>query len=244
MTLRPWHWLLAVVALVVPIQAVALGGGDAGGGALTASASLGGCGVSQSGIACEIDVSWSGLEGADHYTAAATLADGSVQDLGTVGGGPGGGSTAVWVPYVGDGDYGISITAWGADEAKKLDKAKAEIDPATVKPDTTDEQANDGGPGAGGPGAGGRHSGAHTGGSETSGGEATTTTPEPSPGPAGPPADPAPGETTTTPSDDSTTTDTEPSPDPAPTTTTGDGSGSAPATTTEVPVPIVPATGG
>ncbi len=239
MTLRPWHWLLAVVALVVPIQAIALGGGDAGGGTLTASASLGGCGVSQSGITCEIDVSWSGLEGADHYTATATLADGSVQDLGTVGGGPGGGSTAVWVPYVGDGDYGISITAWGADEAKKLSKAKAEIDPAPVKPDATHDKPKDGAAEAGG-----QDSGAGSGSSDTSGGETTTTTTEPSPDPSGPPADPAPGGTTTTPSDNSTTTGAEPSPDPAPSTTTADGSGSAPSTTTDVPVPIVPATGG
>ncbi len=239
MTLRPWHWLLAVVALVVPIQAIALGGGDAGGGTLTASASLGGCGVSQSGITCEIDVSWSGLEGADHYTATATLADGSVQDLGTVGAGPGGGSTAVWVPYVGNGDYGISITGWGADKAKELGKAKAEIDPATAKPDTSGKSSKGGSAGAGGP-----DSGAGSGSSDTNGGKTTTTTTEPTPGPSGPPADPPPAETTTTPSDNSTTTGTEPSPDPAPSTTTTDGSGSAPATTTDVPVPIVPATGG
>lgn len=141
MTLRPWHWLLAVLALVVPFQAIA--GGGAGGGGLTASASLGYCGVSETGISCRIDVSWSGVADAERYTATATLADGSVQDLGTVGIGPGGGSTSVWVPYVGDGTYSIAVTAWGSDEGgdRKLEEGSVEVEaPKAAKPKPDENQ--------------------------------------------------------------------------------------------------------
>jgi hypothetical protein len=135
MTLRPWHWLLAVVALVIPLQAVA---GGSGGGGLATSASLGYCGVSETGISCRIDVSWTGVSDAERYSATATLADGSVMDLGTVGAGSGGGSTSVWVPYVGDGTYSVLITAWGEDEGeeKKLDDGTAKIQaPKDMKPE-------------------------------------------------------------------------------------------------------------
>ncbi len=135
--MRPWHWLLLVAALVVPLQAVAL---DEGGGAgLSASASLGVCGVAETGITCRIDVSWSGVEGAERYTASATLADGSVRDLGTVGIGSGGGSTSVWVPYVGDGTYSVTITAWGTEDGKekKLEDGKAKVE--ADKPDKPDK---------------------------------------------------------------------------------------------------------
>ena len=73
MTMKPWHWLLAVAALVVPLQAVALDGGS-GGGSLSASASLAYCGVSETGVSCQINVSWSGIENAERYTASASVA--------------------------------------------------------------------------------------------------------------------------------------------------------------------------
>jgi hypothetical protein len=130
--LRPWHVLLACLALVVPIQAGALEG--RGGSGLSVSASLGQCGVSETGILCRIDVSWSGVEHATRYAATVTLADGSVQDQGTVGGG--GGSTAVWVPYAGSGTYTVTVTAWGSDPEGKDEKLGDDEAEAVIKDDT------------------------------------------------------------------------------------------------------------
>ena len=126
MRLRAWHLLLVAAALAVPIQAGALSGGKGGG--LTVSASLDYCGTSGNGISCKIDVSWNGVEGAERYSAVTTLADGTVLDLGTVGSGPGGGSSSIWVPYAGDGLYTVTITAWGNDpdgKDKELDREKS-----------------------------------------------------------------------------------------------------------------------
>ena len=223
MTMKPWHWLLAVAALVVPLQAVALDGGS-GGGSLSASASLAYCGVSETGVSCQIDVSWSGVPDAERYTATATLADGSVRDLGTVGSGSGGGSTSIWVPYVGNGSYGVTITAWGSDDDQKLDESKAEIDPnGTLKPDTgaldAAKQAEQAKPDAGG--------------DESTGEAPDTTTPDPAdPGPADPPtpdpADPDPAPVPETPAPDPA-----PEPDPAPVP-------ADPAPTPEDPAPAPP----
>jgi hypothetical protein len=113
MILRPWHLLLAVAALAVPLQAGALGGG--GGGGLAVAATLDHCGVASGGVSCKIDASWGGVPDADRYTATVTLADGSVRDLGAVGTGPGGGTASLWVPYAGSGVYTVTISAWGAD---------------------------------------------------------------------------------------------------------------------------------
>lgn len=111
------------VLLVVAIAAIALvplrafgvvGGGTSAPSGLSVSAGLGSCGVAGDGIVCQIQVSFSGVEDADHYTASVTLADGSVQDIGTVGSGEGGGSASVFVPYVGSGTYSVSVSAWGS----------------------------------------------------------------------------------------------------------------------------------
>jgi hypothetical protein len=139
--IRPWHVLLVCVALIVPIQAGALEGR---GSALAVSASLGHCGVSGSGIMCRIDVSWSGVENATRYTATATLADGSVQDLGTVGGGGGGGSTAVWVPYAGSGTYTVAVTAWGSDPEGKDEKLEDDDAKAVIEDETADDHGKGG----------------------------------------------------------------------------------------------------
>ncbi len=142
--LRPWHLLLVALALFVPIQAGALSGGGAAG--LGVSASLGQCGVSEAGIVCRIDASWNGVEGAYRYTASMTLADGSVQDMGAVGYGSGGGSTSLWVPYAGDGTYTVTVTAWGTDERgheKKVgvDKGKAQLKEPADDAGAEDDQA-------------------------------------------------------------------------------------------------------
>ena len=120
--LRPWHLLLVLAALVVPLQAGALNEGDAP-IAMDVSATLEGCGVSDTGIVCEIGVSWSGVEGADSYSATVTGPGGAVSEMGTVGSGPEGGSTSLWVPYAGDGIYSVTITAWG-EEDEDGNKAK------------------------------------------------------------------------------------------------------------------------
>ncbi len=186
MTMKPWHWLLAVAALVVPLQAVALDDGASGGGTLSASASLAGCGVSETGVSCQIDVSWSGIDGAQRYTATATLADGSVRDLGTVGVGSGGGATSIWVPYVGNGSYGVAITAWGNDDgdAKKLEESKVKIDAVAEEAPESPADADAGEEAK--PDQGGGEA------TDTPPGE-TTTPPPTDPEPADPvPAEPAP----------------------------------------------------
>jgi hypothetical protein len=123
--------LLLVVALaaiaVVPLRAFGVVGGDEAGG-LGVQASLGGCGVSGSEIVCEIQVAFTGVEGADHYTATVTRADGSVQDAGTVGTGEGGGSATIYVPYVGSGTYSVTVSAWGSegdDEPELLERGRS-----------------------------------------------------------------------------------------------------------------------
>jgi len=145
--LRPWHLLLVVAALFVPLQAGALGGSSG----LSVSASLDYCGVNPGGVTCKIDASWSGVADAERYTGTITLADGSVTDMGTVGSGSGGGATSLWFPYAGNGVYTVTITAWGTDsdgKPKKVDeeKAGAKVDPdeqdQAPKPDKTDKEAS------------------------------------------------------------------------------------------------------
>lgn len=101
--------LLALLALAVPLPAFALSGGDAAAQSLSVSASLGGCGLAETTIMCQINASWSALDDADYYTASVSGPDGSVTDFGSVGSG----SASVYVPYVGDGSYSVQVTAWG-----------------------------------------------------------------------------------------------------------------------------------
>ena len=205
MSLRPWHILLVLAALIVPLQAGAL---DGGGGPLTVTAALDYCGVGPGGISCKVDASWSGVEDAETYTATATLADGSVVDLGTIGSGPGGGSSSFWLPYAGNGIYTVTVSAWGTDpegREKKLEDADAK---ATLKdkegqdkpkPDKQDGSGKaDDGPGGSDGDSGGADGGGALGGAE----------------PAEPPAEPEeqpPAEQPPAPGPDP-----EPDPEPAP----------------------------
>jgi hypothetical protein len=102
----------AVLALAVPLPAFALsdGGGSAGGG-LSVNASLDGCGILAAQVVCKIDASWNEVEGTKRYTASVTSPDGSVTDYGEVAGTP----TSFWVPFVGNGSYSVTISAWGTD---------------------------------------------------------------------------------------------------------------------------------
>ena len=111
--LRRAFLVAAIAAIaVVPLRAFGVVGAEAPSG-LSVSASLGGCGVGGEGIVCTIDVGFSGVEGADYYTGTLTRADGSVQDLGAIGSGEGGGGASVSVPYVGAGNYSVTVSAWG-----------------------------------------------------------------------------------------------------------------------------------
>lgn len=121
---------LSVAAIFVPLQAGALQGG---GGGLNVGATLQGCGSGAEGVSCQIDVSWSGVAGADHYTADVTLADGSVRGMGRVGAGEIGGGASLWVPYAGDGFYMVTVTAWAINdegEKEKVDEDSGKADPA------------------------------------------------------------------------------------------------------------------
>ncbi len=127
MTARRRALILAALALAVPLPALALTGGSGSG--LSVSASLEGCGVGGGGISCGINASWSGVEGAEYYTASVTAPDGSVTDFGKVGGG---GGTTLWVPYTGNGTYTVSVSAYGVDEEgdpEVLDTDEATPDP-------------------------------------------------------------------------------------------------------------------
>jgi hypothetical protein len=151
---------LALLALATPLPAFALENGAldpvttaAGPAGIGVSTSLGSCGVLEGGVACELNVSFGAVEGADSYTAAVTRADGSVIDYGSVGAG----GTSLWVPYVGAGTYSVRITAYGTPETPAEDaegrgdviatgySAADENDPADGddKPGSADEATED-----------------------------------------------------------------------------------------------------
>jgi hypothetical protein len=106
--------LLALLALAAPLPALAVSGDDAPAGPtdLAVSTSLGSCGITDSQMVCQLNVSYNALENATSYTASVTRADGSVVDYGSV---PAGG-TSLWVPYVGAGSYSVTVTAYGSPE--------------------------------------------------------------------------------------------------------------------------------
>lgn len=102
---------LALLALLVPLPALALpGGGEpAGPTPIAISASLSGCGLVKQTIVCEINASWDAVEGADYYSVSVSGPSGSVSDHGQTGGL---GATLA-VPYAGSGAYAVRVAAWG-----------------------------------------------------------------------------------------------------------------------------------
>lgn len=107
--------LVALVALAaVPLRA--FGSADQSAAGLSVSASLGGCGTAGSAITCKIDVQFGAVPGADYYTAATTLPDGTVREMGGVGSGE---TTSIYVPYVGAGTYSVAVSAWGEPETRE-----------------------------------------------------------------------------------------------------------------------------
>lgn len=118
--------LYVLLALTVPTGAFALTGGGneapAPSPSLSVGASLDSCGIGADTVVCKIDASWNQLPGATRYTASVARADGSVIDYGDVGAG----SASFWVPYVGNGTYTVTVSAYGtppgADEPEVIAK--------------------------------------------------------------------------------------------------------------------------
>ncbi|MGH2963283.1 MAG: hypothetical protein ACRDL3_13985 [Solirubrobacterales bacterium] len=119
--------LYAALALAVPLPALALPGGS-GAADLGVEASLEGCGLSDGAIVCRINASFNRVPDAEYYTASVTAANGAVTDLGTVSGGgaSGAASTGAWVPYVGNGTYTVTVSAWGYDERGRPEVVESE----------------------------------------------------------------------------------------------------------------------
>ena len=142
--------LLTMLALLVPLPAFALteDGGPAGPVEIAVSASLGGCGLAETQIVCQIDASWSAVEDADYYTLSVTRADGSVVDYGQ----SAGTGTSLWVPYVGSGTYSVEVVAWGTpaeeETAHVLARDRASSETANARPAMA--TADDPSPGEGG----------------------------------------------------------------------------------------------
>ncbi len=117
--------IYAALALAVPLPALAVPG--RGGPAelppqrLIVGASLDSCGTAADTIVCKIDAAWNQIPGAERYTATVTRADGSVVDFGDVGAG----STSFWVPYVGNGTYTVSVSAYGTPPGAEKDEVVA-----------------------------------------------------------------------------------------------------------------------
>jgi hypothetical protein len=138
--------IYAALALAVPLPAFALSGDDSSGSAsLGVTASLDQCGIAAATVVCKIDASWNTVAGAERYTASVTSPDGAVTDYGDVGGT----STSLWVPYVGNGTYTVTVSAWGtppgADKPEVITKQRAvtgEGQGGRAKPDATESFSN------------------------------------------------------------------------------------------------------
>jgi hypothetical protein len=139
--------IYAALALAVPLPAFALSGDDSSGSAsLGVTASLDQCGIAASTVVCKIDASWNTVAGAERYTASVTSPDGAVTDYGDVGGT----STSLWVPYVGNGTYTVTVSAWGtppgADKPEVIAKQRAvtgEGQGGSARPSATESFSKD-----------------------------------------------------------------------------------------------------
>jgi hypothetical protein len=86
---------------------------------------------------CKINASWNQIPGANRYTASVTRADGSVVDFGAVGAG----SASFWVPYVGNGTYTVSVSAYGTPPGADEPEVVARDSSAAGSGDDTDSGA-------------------------------------------------------------------------------------------------------
>jgi hypothetical protein len=112
------RWLLpalVVVALAAPATA------SASAPSLQVSVTNGGCGPAGAPTRCTLDVIFNEIPGAARYTAAVASPDGSVVDYGAIGAGSG----SVLVPYVGNGTYTVTVSAWAASQRESIPQALA-----------------------------------------------------------------------------------------------------------------------
>jgi hypothetical protein len=109
--IRRRHLLYVLAALVVPLPAfgVGVGTGTPPAQALDVSVSLDQCGIASTTVVCKLDATFNSIDGARYYTAAVTGPDGNVVEYGNVSSG----ATSLWAPYVGDGTYSVTVSAWG-----------------------------------------------------------------------------------------------------------------------------------
>ena len=175
--------VLALLALLVPLPALALNGDAPDPGApvgIAVSVGLGDCGLAEAQIVCELDASWSAVEDADYYTVSVTRADGSVVDYGQ----STGTAMSMWVPYVGAGSYSVRVSAWGTPEGEQ--KARVIARDRAFSTGSGDDAAMD---------AGGAEPGAAEGGHASAGeqpmGPGAEVPDDQAETPAEPPADPA-----------------------------------------------------
>ncbi len=132
-------FVLAALALAIPLPALALEGGteEAPAGApapqaLSVATSLGRCGIGEAQVFCTLNVSFNAVDGASSYSATVTRADGSVVDYGSVDAG----GTSLYVPYVGAGSYSVRVSAYGALPTEEGEDGRedtgAEKDPGNI----------------------------------------------------------------------------------------------------------------
>jgi hypothetical protein len=80
------------------------------------------CGRSGDAVWCRIDASFSGVAGADYYTASVTAPDGTVPRWGSVAppAGAGSGSASIWTPAGVRGSYELTVSAWSNGSGQPL----------------------------------------------------------------------------------------------------------------------------
>jgi hypothetical protein len=122
---RRWIIPFVALALLMPVGALAVGGGGSEG--LNIEASLERCGVAGDTVICELDVNFDRIDEGEYYTATVTRPDSTVQSFGSVAsGGSDRAAAELWVPYAGNGSYVVEITAWGYDEEGRPEEITSE----------------------------------------------------------------------------------------------------------------------
>jgi hypothetical protein len=145
-------FLLAALSAVVPVSAFGFEREPSAG--IRVSVSQGECAVADAKIVCELEASWSGVPGAEYYTASVTSPDGSVRDFGRIEGTEEGASASLSVPYVGSGTYSVTVSAYGTPpddedsgprDPQLLDRRSSAGDDATADGESDVERSASGG---------------------------------------------------------------------------------------------------
>ncbi len=113
---------LPALAGAALVPAAAAPTAQADGNALSVDSSLGMCGRAGDTVWCRIDAGFSGVPGADYYTASVKAPDGTVSEWGSVAPpvGQGSGSASIWTPANVGGSYTITVSAWSTDSGRAL----------------------------------------------------------------------------------------------------------------------------